>query len=77
MKNLTREQDQTRLKLCQKLYEVGEDIQDAIKRHNQLLENAREEIESLVGHHNELVQEAQGFVGGVHDEQEAYSSDRS
>lgn len=77
MKNLTREQIQSKLNLAQRLSEVGEDLQGAIARHNLLLEAARNEIEALVGRYNEVRQEAQDFIEGVHDEQESYSSDRS
>ena len=77
MKNLTREQIQTKLNLTQLLSEVGEDLQGAIARHNLLLESACNEIEALAGRYNEIRQEAQDFIEGIHDEQEAYSSDRS
>ncbi len=77
MKNLTRERIQTKLNLAQLLSEVGEELQDAIARHNQLLNAAHNEIEALVGRYNEVRQEAQDFIEGIHNEQEAYSNDRS
>jgi uncharacterized protein YukE len=77
MKNLTREQIQTKLNLAQRLSEVGEELQDAITRHNLLLDAAHTEIEALAGRYNEVRQEAQDFIEGIHEEQEAYSSDRS
>lgn len=77
MNKLTRDQIQTKLKFAYQLSDVGEDIQDSIKRYNQLIEAARTEIEGLVGRYNELVQDAQGMMEGIHDEQEAYKGDRS
>ena len=77
MKNLTREQIQTKLNLTQRLSEVGEELQDAISHHNQLLEAAHDEIRELEGRYNEICEEAQGFINTIKDGQEAYSNDRA
>lgn len=77
MKKLTHDQIQTKLNLAHGLSKVGEELQDSIARHNLLLEAARNEIEALAGRYNEVRQEAQDFIEGVHNEQEAYASDRS
>lgn len=77
MKNLTREQFQMKMHFAQLLSEAGEDIHEAVNRFNEHLNTAAAEIETLQGRYNELVQEAQGFMEGVRDEQESYSSERS
>jgi len=77
MKILTREQIQTKLKFAQKLTETGEDLQEVIARYNNLLSTATDEIQNLKGRFNEIVQEVQGFLGGIHDEQEAHMDKRT
>jgi len=77
MKNLTKDQSNQKAKIARALHDVGEELADAVNRYNAQMSALYSPIEELQGRYNELILEAQGFLEGVQEEQEAYIEDRS
>jgi uncharacterized protein YukE len=57
--------------------EVESDLQNAINQFNEQMTAMFAPIEELQGRYNELIAEAQGFLETIHEQQEAYSEERS
>jgi hypothetical protein len=77
MKNLTKEQSKRKAQIAQALTEVGNELQNAINQFNEQMTAAFAPIEELQGRYNELITEANGYIGTVHEQQEAYEGERS
>jgi cysteinyl-tRNA synthetase len=77
MKNLTKEQSSRKAQIAQAMTEVESDLQNAINQFNEQMTAMFAPIEELQGRYNELIAEAQGFIETIHEQQEAYSEERS
>jgi chromosome segregation ATPase len=77
MKNLTKEQSSRKAQIAQAMTEVESDLQNAINQFNEQMTAMFAPIEELQGRYNELIAEAQGFLETIHEQQEAYSEERS
>jgi uncharacterized protein YukE len=77
MKNLTKEQSTRKAQIAQAMAEVESDLQNAIDQFNEQMTALYAPIEELQGRYNELIAEAQGFIETIHEQQEAYSEERS
>lgn len=77
MKNLTKEQSIRKDQIANALTKIGDELKDAINRYNAQMSSMFAPVEELQGRFNELLADAQAFIDGVHEEQEAYKEERS
>lgn len=77
MKKLKPDQITTKKSTAEVMGVIANRIKQEIEQTNAFLAGARERIESLVEDYNNHVEDANAFLESIHEEQEAYMSERS